>query len=400
MFKVTWEPLTEREFTNKVQSELNALIEKRFSEDKTLRDNLSHIVVRSLDFGTTPPSIRIVNVCEAPDEEQFETRRKKLLDEQKLQRDLENTRETVILPGLLGATNDFGPSATFKRLLQHREDDSDSDRFSVISGGSFMAAALQQQLTGTPIIPPSPLSVTSSKRRITSAPKSPMSETPLVSLEKPLLPTHICSIGTVYKKKKELDGRTTQTKRRAEWWKSRIENVHETSITHALNTAVNIPDKYLKPPTNAKKPVLADLPYVLGDGVMLTVHIAYSGNAHIQIETEVLVNLPVPMFITFPIDVTLKHLHIDAKLSIIYRTSSSEVVAYCEPEGDGPVLLKDLVMEIEMGSPLFYTPKENDKMYTDRGKIETLIKDAVQFFAKEHVVYPNVIKHTVKLPDL
>jgi hypothetical protein len=418
MFKVNWEEIAEREFSLRITAQLNDLINKRFQEDKALRDNLAYLTVQSLDFGSTPPIFKIINICEAPEEEQFEARRKKILEQKNLERDLDETRDTIIIPGLLNARqpNDFGPSATFRhflkqRSMEHHDSDNESDRFSVISGGSFMAAILQQQLTSNSASPVSPASLTSSKRKITSrpTPTSPMipRENALSSLEKPLLPTHICSIGTIYKKKKKTDKNDpdrvniTQTKRRSDWWKNRIDGMKgtDTSISNALTSAVRIPEKHLRPPTKGKKKsIIEDLPHILGEGLMLTFQVTYNGNAHLQVDTEILINEPVPRFLSLPIDVTLSHLNIDAKLNIIFRPATSEVVAFCDDEPDAPIILKDLILAVAIGAPLAHEPTaQEDFVFRDRGKIENLVKDVVQFFAREHVVYPNVIRHTIQI---
>jgi hypothetical protein len=432
MFKVNWEEFAQREFAIQITSQLNSIILKRFEEDKTLRDNLSHLSIRSLSFGTTPPIFRILNITEAPKEDEFEEHRKRALEIREKQRQSDKELDS-------NEYNPLGISPMFRHLLSHQsqitttgllkagDEDDYSDHYSVTSEGSHILTAKLMQQFADEAPSPTKSTTSSTRRRAAHQPRyappviSPVASQPqLSSLEKFLLPTHIASIGTLYKKKKKVQKLknkeseetwiVVQTKRRSDWWKKRITETKGTNISNVLDTAASIPDELIQPVKKVskkdkkikeeKKGSDVDLAFILGEGPMITLQITYDGNASLQIETEVLVNIPVPRFITLPIDVTLSHLSIDAKLTVIYRPGKDhEVVAYLEDEGPNQaILLKDLILGVEMGAPLIYEPKsEEDMIYSDREKIETIIKDAVQFFAREHIVYPNVIRHHLDL---
>ncbi|KAL0481689.1 mitochondrial distribution and morphology protein [Acrasis kona] len=443
MFRVDWEGFANKDFPQHILESLNETIRDRFKNDKTFSDNLSHLVVQSLTFGSTPPIFKLINVCEAPEEHAFEARRMKDKELQRIQMSAmdDKTVPVHIIPKFVNKGTKH-PKSVHTPLLD------DSDRHSVLSGHSddFMASIIKRQIDERH-------GLRSVKSPITT-PKTFMpvghSNIDLSSLEKPISATKLCSVGTIFKKKlvrKEENAddsddsddddswKVVQTKRREDWWKDRCSKTKRgddlehnakqdekqdkkrkkkekkeiktkskegKTLTEAEIEEIKAKHAQEEKEEQAKK--MTDLlGYILGDGVKITMKVMYDGNASLQLSTEVLVNVPVPRFLTLPINVTISHLSIDGDFTVIYRPNSKhEAVAYFEPsnspgelfsDSKGPI--KDLSMNVLIGAPLVYDnkfPGEN-VVYNDRGKIEGLVTDLIQYFAKEQIVYPNVQKY-------
>ncbi|KAG2387297.1 hypothetical protein C9374_001629 [Naegleria lovaniensis] len=456
--------------------------------------SLSYLIIDSLDLGTTAPNIQIKDIQQAPDEKSFMQRAKyyenkiysRLYPAQKQQRTTQDHKPNVDL----SKSYSTPPSTPVQQnpLITTTHDDNVSVSSVATSGflmpsPGFLSSIQRKNLLGSssghPMYSPlahntlmvasghyyypSPISATMSdvfsQTTIdnTSTRYTP-GTTNLSSLRKAPQKTHICSIGTVYKvatnENKQRRDLIAQTKRRASWWKERLQNLENKKDVNNFIPPVQIlnngSDKLSISPIdlndeNFVKQHLLDPGFLLtgkrngkGGGIKFTGHFSYSGNASIKIVSELRINMPIPGFVTIPIEIEISKFVFDGDLTIMYYHNPSSNLKQNSPQDkvliyfENPVLpsfemdetkfpqfsdqklmanyivkssgeyspLKEFNITVRVGSSLsreqLPLPGE-DKILEDKTEISNFIKELVHKVVKDLLLYPNVFSHWIDI---
>ena len=494
MLRFDWHQLTP-EVAVRVKEELNAALQVKISSssesteqgETIIKSNttgldisptqaLTYLLIDQLDLGTSAPNIQIKTIQQAPDEVVFMKRARYY--ESKIYSKLYQNGTAVHKP-TPPTTHHVDLSKNFGSLPNIEIDDSKSVASSTASHMSFMIPSPQfmtpmqqrkfmpNRSTQAPLahstmmmasgLPPYYSMTTFSdvysvSTALHSGNKHPNEMNNLNSLKKGPLKTHICSIGTVYKLTNDPDPKKkdqmVQTKRRANWWKERISNMENRRDVNNFIPPVQIlnnngteklsPTPFNPADENALKEKLLDPGFLLtgnkhgkGGGVKFSAHFSYSGNATIKIATELRVNMPIPGFITIPLEIELTRFIFDGDITVLfYHNSTSNVKQQGERVlfyFENPVLPSFDIEENNTNMPQFgdqklmanyiikstgeYTPlkefsitvrvgaslsKESpalpleDKILEDKTEISNFIKEFVHKVVKDLLVYPNV----------
>ncbi|KAF0977152.1 hypothetical protein FDP41_003805 [Naegleria fowleri] len=490
-----------------VRDEENNLVmnqEEEGSSSSMLRSNrngleisptqsLSYLIIDSLDLGTTAPNIQIKDIQQAPDEKSFMQRAKyyenkiygRLYPAQK-QRTAQDHRPNVDLSKTY-STPPSTPTQQNPIITMTATHDDNVSVSSVATSGflmpspGFLTSLNRKNLLGpghpmhSPLAYnslmmasghyyyPSPISATMSDvfsqttMDNTSTRFSPGTNN-LSSLRKAPQKTHICSIGTVYKlatnENKPRRDLIAQTKRRASWWKERLQNLENKRDVNNFIPPVQIlnngSDKLSTTPIDLRdenfvKQHLIDPGFLLtgkrngkGGGVKFTGHFSYSGNASIKIVSEVRINMPIPGFVTIPIEIEISKFVFDGDLTIMYYHNPTSNLKQNSPQDkvliyfENPVLpsfeadetklpqfsdqklmanyivkstgeyspLKEFNVTVRVGSSLsreqLPLPGE-DKILEDKTEISNFIKELVHKVVKDLLLYPNVFSHWIDI---
>ncbi|EFC41957.1 predicted protein [Naegleria gruberi] len=440
---------------------------------------LSYLIVESLDLGASGPNIQIKDIQQAPDEKLFLQRAKyyenkiysKLYPANNNQKKPEKVSNVDVSKTMRGNNDDnvsvasiqqstisslLVPSPMFMASMQHRKRlglSSTTTSFSPLAQNSLLMAS------GNPYYPMSVGGAMSDVYSVTTGIEhvggKPITSSNLNSLRKAPLKTHLCSIGTIYKVAPKSDLRQkkeqlVQTKRRSAWWKDRVTNMENRREVNNFIPPVQIlnngSDKLALNPVDLKdanlmKEKLFDLGFLLSGkrngkgGVKVSCHLSYSGNASIKIASEIRINLPIPGFITIPIEIELTRFIFDGDLTVIfYHNGSSKenkVLVYFE----NPVLpsfdvdeakvptqfndqklmanyiikstgeyspLKEFNITVKVGASLSREslPSEGeDKILEDKTEISNFVKELVHKVVKDLLIYPNVFTQEIEIPE-
>lgn len=144
--------------------------------------------------------------------------------------------------------------------------------------------------------------------------------------------------------------------------------------------------------SNLSLPLGIDIDDILSNkGIKIKTYLCYNGNASIDVEFELTVNVPTPGFVSMPMSFTVTHLHIEGELVIIYQDDAVRV--YFERPKRRPYSpLKDFELTVKMGNE----QQEGGKSLVDKSVVGEFVKSQIQSVLEKYIVFP----HVFTLPNL
>ncbi|KAL9642322.1 hypothetical protein ABK040_007320 [Willaertia magna] len=383
--------------------------------------NLNYLIIEDLNLGNISPHFEIKEIQYAPNESDFLEKSKYF--ENKLMKRVYNNNLNV-------NNNNISLNGSNNNLLLNNNNLDNSDVLSMISSVSSINKFSTLSKRNNQLHPLILRSISLSSNM--SDVYSMISEIPhhhnnnqhnttintslsLDTLSKPPLKTHLCSIGTVYKKNK--NGK--ETKRRQDWWKNRLTNLEQNGLKKDTNHFISpLPDNKGLELLNFDNLNIDNLLNYLLDnnGIKLRIQFSYLGNLNLKLATELSINIPIPKFITVPINIDLNKINIEGDLSILFYNHKDKKHVYIYFENshlntniekhdrfinEKEIIktikeyspLKDLEMSIQLGAPLSkdQLPFEGeDKVLEDKNEIANFIKETIHKLVKDLLIYPNV----------
>lgn len=280
MFNIDWSKL-DSQFAQHVLEQVNSKLQHAVADAlQEQKDVISQLQFTSLFWGSTAPELQILSVQDGMSDVQLQ---------QMLQK---NTITNHHLPPASKTQEQQQPFDTLSMASSTRQS-------KILANiGSLHLGAQKKLLRSQPVASLSDYYTQSRKGAFSVHGagsihnQSHRLEKPatMESLQKPLLPTRICSM---YKRNdKKL------------WMKRK--SVQEASVNNLPLLSSNAEQQQPKG--------LLDVNYLLGsNGILLKAYICYDGNMSVSLTCEFAVNVPVPKFITFPVSATLSHLVFEGK---------------------------------------------------------------------------------------
>jgi hypothetical protein len=387
-FQFKWEQLDSQDIKNK----LNTIIKEQLSKQEPLiAQSFTYVNIDSLELGSTPPEIEIIDIDDPPAVPIDSNNNNNQQQQQQQRSPIGIDTRSIFSTSSKSSLLDIQSTSSIGLRLAQRGSPS-------LSSNSMIFAIRQQQ-----------------QQLQQSQHQQPHS---LDSLQRERLPTHICSMNTLHKKKKTSTGELRQSKRRSDWWKARLDLQKKQHINNEITkfdmndteTSLKfLPPKKTELQEHADDPI--DIGYMLGasatrdGGVMMKVHLKYDGNAQIQFSAEVAVNFPCPQFITLPVEAKISRFIFDGVLVVVYRYNEKQrldtVQVYFEDDQiqNGPKTspFKDMNLEVKIGAPLrakhipdYIPDAKESSVYVDKSAIEGFVRDQAQKLLQQ-LIFPNVV---------